>query len=146
MPLLLIWAVRADRTAPIACRRGRRGRLAGGAKDGLPVTESHGKITKIKRRTQGLYLGAQNGERSGRERDRWRGAAVAVVLRGGGAVERGRRMWERGRVKGQPQGSLGRLYRARKARGATARVMAINGHGRRSSKHSKGGVLMEAKR
>jgi hypothetical protein len=25
-----------------------------------------------------------------------------------------RRMWERGRVKGQPQGSLGRLYRARR--------------------------------
>jgi hypothetical protein len=30
-------------------------------------------------------------------------------------------MWERGRVKGQPQGSLGRLYRARKARGGDGR-------------------------
>jgi hypothetical protein len=62
--------------------------FAGEAKDGLPVTESHGKITKIKRRTQGLYLGAWNGESSGGEGDRRRGAAVAVVLRGGGAVER----------------------------------------------------------
>jgi hypothetical protein len=60
--------------------------FAGEAKDGLPVTESHGKITKIKRRAQGLYLGARNGERSGEERDRRRGAAVAVVLRGGGAA------------------------------------------------------------
>jgi hypothetical protein len=57
------------------------------AKDGLPVTESHGKITKIKRRTQGLYW-ARNGERSGGERDRRRGAAVAVVLHCGGSVER----------------------------------------------------------
>jgi hypothetical protein len=62
--------------------------FAGEAKDGLPVTESHRKITKIKRRTQGLYLGARNGERSGGERDRQQGAAVAAVLRGGCAVER----------------------------------------------------------
>jgi hypothetical protein len=60
--------------------------FAGEAKDGLPVTESHGKITKIKRRTQGLYLGARNGESNGGEGDRRRGAVVAVVLRGGGAA------------------------------------------------------------
>jgi hypothetical protein len=44
------------------------------------------------------------------------------LVRGGGfrdqaaPVEVGKGCERRGRVKGQPQGSLGRLYRARKAR------------------------------
>jgi hypothetical protein len=41
---------------------------------------------------------------------------LMAEVRGGGACRGGERVWEHGRVKGQPQGSLGRLYRTRKAR------------------------------
>jgi hypothetical protein len=39
-------------------------------------------------------------------------AAAARNRAGDGACGGEERVWERGRVKGQPQGSLGRLYRA----------------------------------
>jgi hypothetical protein len=42
-------------------------------------------------------------------------------------------MWECGRVKGQPQGSLGGFYRARRGGGPRPEAMATNGHGGRRS-------------
>jgi hypothetical protein len=54
---------------------------------------------------------------------------AAVDLQCGGACGGARRMWERGRVKGQPQGSLGGFIERERREGTTAGVMAINGHG-----------------
>jgi hypothetical protein len=42
------------------------------------------------------------------------GNGAAAGFAGGGACGGEERVWERGRVKGQPRGSLGRLYRARR--------------------------------
>jgi hypothetical protein len=74
-----------------------------------------------------------------RGKGRRRGEAVAGARRpainggGGGSGSAGdgacggeERVWERGRVKGQPQGSLGRLYRAR--RGERGIGLRRNGH------------------
>jgi hypothetical protein len=54
-----------------------------------------------------------------------------AAVRGGGACRGGERVWEHERVqKGSCRGSWVCFYRARRGGGATAEVMAINGHGR----------------
>jgi hypothetical protein len=64
-----------------------------------------------------------------------------AAVRGGGACRGGERVWEHGRVqKGSYRGSRVCFYRARRGGGATAEVMAINGHG--GFKAIKSGLLI----
>jgi hypothetical protein len=76
--LLLIWVVRADRTTPIACRRGRRGsgrpapataaELAGGGPNGAPgLGFERGKALREEGKEGKLTRGSE-----GREKLRWR--------------------------------------------------------------------------
>jgi hypothetical protein len=95
-------------------------RSSGGSSSAAPLhmREREGKWCGVKRRWCSFFIGR-------RGKGRRRGEAVAGARRpaingGGGGSESGgacrgeEEVRERGRVKGQPQGSLGRLYRARR--------------------------------
>jgi hypothetical protein len=74
------------------------------------------------------------------------GNGAAAGFAGGGACGGEERVWERGRVKASRRDPWGGFIEREEGERGDGRAIGHQCHGGRSSKHSRGRVLMEGKR